>query len=65
MTKNELNLSSKNLKKLEKIEHKIWGKSNIDKRMDYVDELALSFIFDDVDDDTVDKIDEYLRDIVV
>ena len=65
MTRKELNLSPKNSKKLDKIENKIFGYSSLDKRMDYVDELSLSFIFDDLSDEEVDNIDEYIRDLVV
>ena len=57
-------LSVENDEILKRIENEIDEIDDLEEKMDYVDCLAITFEFEDLDEDQEDLIDEYLRDYV-
>ena len=61
----KFNLSKKDAKKLLSILNKIDRYVNIDKKMDYVEEIMFSFVFENSTETEVDAIEEFVKDYVI
>lgn len=61
----KFNLSKKDSKKLLSILNKIDRYVNIDKKMDYVEEIMFSFVFENSTETEVDAIEEFVKDYVI